>query len=53
MFHQPLLGYGADLIRSRMAPFTAMIVLGLVSLPLSYALAVLQDRIVAVFQTKK
>lgn len=53
LLHQPLLGYGADLIRSRMAPFTAMIVLGLVSLPLSYALAVLQDRIVAVFQTKK
>jgi len=52
LLHQPLLGYGADLLHGRLAPFTAMLLLTLVAMPLSYALARLQDRLVALWQGK-
>lgn len=47
LLHQPLLGYGADALRGHMAPFTAMVVLTVLTLPLSALLAVWLDRLVA------
>lgn len=52
LLHQPLLGYGADLLRGRLQPFTAMVLLCLVSLPVSYALARYQDKLAAAFQAR-
>ena len=52
LLHQPILGYGSDMLRGRLAPFTAMMLLTVVSLPLAYALARLQDRVVAAFQSR-
>ncbi|MGD9608132.1 MAG: acyltransferase family protein [Desulfovibrionaceae bacterium] len=52
LLHQPLLGYGADLLRGHLAPFTAMVLLCVVSLPVSYVLARYQDRLVAAFQAR-
>lgn len=52
LLHQPILGYGADLLRGWISPFAAMVLLTLVALPLSYALARRQDRLVALWQGK-
>jgi peptidoglycan/LPS O-acetylase OafA/YrhL len=52
LLHQPILGYGADLLRGRLHPFAAMCLLSLFSLPVSYALARYQDRIVAAYQAR-
>jgi len=52
LLHQPILGYGADLLRGRLAPFTAMLLLTLVTLPLSYVLARYQDRLIAAFEAR-
>jgi peptidoglycan/LPS O-acetylase OafA/YrhL len=52
LLHQPILGYGADMLRGWMHPFVAMCLLSLVSLPLSYYLARYQDRIVAAFEAR-
>lgn len=47
LLHQPILGYGADLLRGHMTPFAAMLLVTVISLPLSYWLARLLDRLVA------
>jgi peptidoglycan/LPS O-acetylase OafA/YrhL len=52
LLHQPILGYGADLLRGHLAPFAAMVLLCLVSLPLSYALARYQDKLVAAYHAR-
>jgi len=52
LLHQPILGYGSDMLRGRLAPVSAMLLLTVVSLPLAYALARLQDRVVAAFQAR-
>lgn len=52
LLHQPILGYGADLLRGHLHPFVAMCLLGLVSLPLSYAMSLYQDRLVARFEAR-
>ncbi len=52
LLHQPILGYGADWLRGRMSPFAAMLLLGLVSLPLSGLLARWQDRLVEVWEAR-
>ncbi len=52
LLHQPILGYGADLLRGRLHPFAAMVLLCLVSLPLAYALARYQDKLVAAWQSR-
>jgi peptidoglycan/LPS O-acetylase OafA/YrhL len=52
LLHQPILGYGADLLRGRLHPFAALVLLCLVSLPLSYALARYQDRLVAAYHAR-
>ena len=51
LLHQPILGYGADMLRS-IHPFAAMCLLCAVSLPASYWLSRWQDRIVAGFEAK-
>jgi peptidoglycan/LPS O-acetylase OafA/YrhL len=53
LLHQPILGYGADLLRGHLHPFAAMCLLTVVSLPLSYYLSRVQDDIVARFDAKK
>ena len=53
LLHQPILGYGADLLRGRLHPFAAMCLLTIISLPLSYYLSRVQDDIVARFDAKK
>ena len=53
LLHQPILGYGADLLRGRLHPFAAMCLLTVVSLPLSYYLSRVQDKVVARFDAKK
>ena len=52
LLHQPILGYGADMLRS-LHPFAAMCLLGAVSLPGAYYLSLYQDRIVARFEAKR
>jgi peptidoglycan/LPS O-acetylase OafA/YrhL len=52
LLHQPILGYGADLLHGHLSPFAAMVVLALVSLPAAYVLARYQDRCVAAFQAR-
>ncbi|WP_300154889.1 acyltransferase family protein [Solidesulfovibrio sp.] len=52
LLHQPILGYGADAIRSHMAPFAAMVLLCCVSLPLSAQLSRWQDRLVAYLESR-
>ena len=52
LLHQPILGYGADLLRGRLHPFAAMLLLGCICLPLAYALARGQDRLVAAFEAR-
>ncbi len=49
LLHQPILGYGADILRGRLSPFTAMVVLAVVALPLATVLARGQDRLVERF----
>ncbi|MEA4856227.1 acyltransferase [Solidesulfovibrio sp.] len=52
LLHQPILGYGADLLRGLVPPFAAMVLLCAVSLPLSGLLAVWQDRLVAALEAR-
>jgi peptidoglycan/LPS O-acetylase OafA/YrhL len=52
LLHQPILGYGADMLRGVMHPFAALCLLGAISLPLSYALARYQDRLVAAWEAR-
>ena len=52
LLHQPILGYGADMLRGRLSPFAAMVLLTLVTLPLSYMLARYQDRLIAAFEAR-
>jgi len=52
LLHQPILGYGADLLRGWVHPFVALCLLGLISLPLAYSMARYQDRIVAAFEAR-
>ncbi|KHK01242.1 acyltransferase family protein [Desulfovibrio sp. TomC] len=51
LLHQPILGYGANLLKS-LPPFAAMCLLAVVSLPVSYTLSRWQDRIVAKFEAR-
>ncbi|WP_428567679.1 MAG: acyltransferase family protein [Solidesulfovibrio sp. DCME] len=52
LLHQPILGYGADLLRGLMHPFAAMVLLCCLSLPLSGLLSVWQDRLVAALEAR-
>lgn len=52
LLHQPILGYGADMLRGIMHPFAAMCLLCLVSLPLAYTLALYQDKLVAAWEAR-
>ena len=53
LLHQPLLGYGADMLRGRLHPFAAMCLLMAVCLPVSYWLSRVQDNVVARFDARK
>lgn len=51
LLHQPILGYGTNMLRS-LPPFAAMCLLAVVSLPAAYYLSLYQDRLVAKFDAK-
>ncbi|MHC1788824.1 acyltransferase family protein [Solidesulfovibrio sp.] len=51
LLHQPILGYGANMLQS-LHPFAAMCLLAVVSLPVSYYLSRCQDGIVAKFEAR-
>lgn len=52
LLHQPILGYGADMLRGHLSPFTAMCLLTVISLPLAAILSLSQDRLVAAFEAR-
>jgi len=52
LLHQPILGYGADLLRPHMRPFVALCLLAAISLPLAAILARYQDKLVAAFEAR-
>ena len=52
LLHQPILGYGADLLRTHLPPFAALCLLAALSLPLAAILARWQDKAVAALEAR-